>query len=144
MSGGEAAEEESEECCDATVENCHPDQSDSAGGSLLTSSFRGEEGVSNVDSVVNTETYGQDYVDSGENVNSNAPEVEETHNVHQSDDDHAQHQEDHEDVAQEEHGDDGHTEDGEEQVPHKLESNNFISFPGRVDLGVREEVRRVG
>jgi len=99
--------------------------------------------VSNVDCIIDTETNSKNNVDSREDIDGDAPEVEEADDVHEGGDDHHEDQDDHEDVAEKKHCDDGHTEDGEQQVPHQLEPYDLIRLPGRVDLTVREKVRRI-
>ena len=88
VSGGEAAEEEGEEGCEATVTDGSSNVGDCSAGSLLPRSLRAEVGVGDVDSVVHTETDGQDDVDGGQDVDGDPPEVEESHNVYECGDDH--------------------------------------------------------
>ena len=49
---------------------------------MLPRSLRAEVSVSDVNSVVNTEANSKDYVDSREDVNGDAPEVDEANNIH--------------------------------------------------------------
>ena len=142
VSGGEAAEEEGEEGCEASVTDGSSNVGDCSAGSLLPRSLRAEVGVGDVDSVVHTETDGQHDVHSGEDVDGEAPEVEESHDVHQGDDDHDEDDDADEEVPEEEEGDDGHTEEGEEEVPEELLADDLVRLPGRVDLAVTEEVGR--
>ena len=93
--------------------------------------------------IIHTKANSQDNVDSGEDIDGDAPEVEEADDVHQGGDDHHEDQDDHEDVAKEEHRDDGHTEDGEQQVPHQLKPDDLIRLPGRINLTMGEKVRRI-
>ena len=60
--------------------------------------------MTNMNTVVNTQTNRDDNVDAGDNVNVNIPEVEETHNVHQGHTDHHHHHEAHLDVGQQDEG----------------------------------------
>ena len=82
MSGGEAAEEESEEGGDAAVEHGEADEAHRGVCPLLPGARAGQEGVGDVDSVVHTEADSEHNVYSREDVDGDAPEVEETHNVH--------------------------------------------------------------
>ena len=90
--------------------------------------------MTNVNRVINTETYSQDNVDTTDDVNSDVPEVEEAHNVHQCQD-HSE--EDHErdsDVGQQ---DDDNSEDSSKSqanVPPQFITNNFICLPGSIHL----------
>ena len=70
--------------------------------------------MGDVDSVVHTETDGQHDVHSGEDVDGEAPKVEESHDVHQGDDDHDDDAD--EEVPGKEEGDDGYTEGGEKEI----------------------------
>ena len=88
VGGGEAAEEEGEEGCCSSVDDGSSDQFDSVGCSLLPTTRGHQEGVGDMDSVVHTETNGQHDVDCREDVDGDAPEVEEAHNVDESEDDH--------------------------------------------------------
>ena len=88
VSRGEAAEEEGEEGGEAPVTDGSSNVGDGSAGSLLPRSLRAEVGVSYVDRVVHTETDCQHDVHSGEDVDGEAPEVEESHDVHQGYDDH--------------------------------------------------------
>ena len=88
VSGGEATEEEGEKGGEAPVTDGSSNVGDSSAGSLFPRSLRAEVSVGDVDSVVHTETDGQHDVHSGEDVDGEAPEVEESHDVHQGDDDH--------------------------------------------------------
>jgi len=141
VSGGETAEEEGEEGGEAPVTDGSSNVGDGSAGSLLPRSLRAEVSVGDVDSVVHTETDGQHDVDGGEDVDGEAPEVEESHDVHQGDDDHDEDDDADEEVPEEEEGDDGHTEEGEQEVPQELLPDDLVRLPGRVDLAVTEEVR---
>ena len=98
--------------------------------------------MSYVDRVVHTETDRQHDVHSGEDVDGEAPEVEEAHDVDKGDDDHDEDDDADEEIPEEEEGDDGHTEEGEEEVPQQLLPDDLVRLPGRVDLAVTEEVGR--
>ena len=90
--------------------------------------------MGNMARVVDTESDRKDDIDAGDDVNGDAPEVEEANNIYEGSDDHDEGEEDHENVAEEEGGDDGHTEDGQQEVPHQLEAYDLIRLPGRVHL----------
>ena len=92
VSGGEAAEEEGEEGCEASVTDGSSNVGDCSAGSLLPRSLRAEVGVGDVDSVVYTETNGQHDVHCGEDVDGDAPEVEEPDDVGEGQDDRQNHQ----------------------------------------------------
>ena len=102
MGGGEAAEQERQEGCCSAVNYSGSDEFDGVGGSLLAAARGHQVGVGDVDSVVYTETDGQHDVHSGEDVDGEAPEVEESHDVHQGDDDHDEDDDADEEVPEEE------------------------------------------
>ena len=87
VGGGQATEGEGEEGGDTSVSDSSSYEGDSPAGSLLSAPLGPQEGVSNVDSVVNTQTDGQHDVDGGQDVDCEAPEVHEPNNVHQCHDD---------------------------------------------------------
>lgn len=88
VGGGEAAEEEGEEGCCSSVDDGCPDKFDSVGGSVLSTARGHQVGVGDVDSVVHTETDGEDDVDCRQDVDGDAPEVQKPNNVYESEDDH--------------------------------------------------------
>ena len=63
VGGGQATEGEGEEGGDTSVSDSSSYEGDSPAGSLLSAPLGPQEGVSNVDSVVNTQTDGQHDVD---------------------------------------------------------------------------------
>ena len=96
-----------------------------------------------MDSVVNTEAYGNDYVDTGYDIYCDIPEVEETNDVSESDDDHTQDREADLKVGHEEQSDQEDTDHGQPYISSQLIANNLISVPGSIYPLVREVVGRV-
>ena len=100
--------------------------------------------MGDMDRIVDTEANSQDDVDSRDDVNGDIPEMEEANNIHQGGSNHGKDKDDNKDVTEEESGDDGDAQDGEEQVPGELLSDDLICFPSRIDLTVGEQVWRLG
>ena len=120
MSGGEAAEEESEEGGDAAVEHGEADEAHRGVCPLLPGARAGQEGVGDVDSVVHTEADTEHNVDAGDDVNSDVPKVKKANDVGKTD---GNHEDDHEtdlDVAEEEECDDDHSSDRKAKVTPQL------------------------
>ncbi len=82
MSWWEAAEEESEEGGDAAIEDGEADQPDCAVSPLLPGAHTGQEGVSDVDSVVHTEADSEHNVYSREDIDGDSPKMEKANDVH--------------------------------------------------------------
>ena len=70
--------------------------------------------MSNVNTVVNTETNRDDNVDTGDNVNVDIPKVEESHDIHQGDPNHHHDHEAHLEVGKKKEGD--HKDAGQSQT----------------------------
>ena len=95
-----------------------------------------------MDGVVHTEPHCQDYVDAGDDVDGDVPEVEESDDVGETEGDH---EDDHEAdlyVTEEEEGDEDHAGDGEAEVPPEFSPNDDICLPAGVDLDMAEVVGR--
>ena len=86
---GEAAEDDGKEGGEAAVENCRTDRGDCLHCLVLSRPLRHHESESNVNGVVDAEADGQNYVDAGDDVDGDVPEVEEADDVSQGDPDDA-------------------------------------------------------
>ena len=101
-----------------------------------TNHLGNHEGKPNVDRIVNTKTDGKDDIDTGYNVDGDVPEVEEAHDVCEGDDDNADDVDADADVGKEQEGDNSDSSHGKTNVPPELKTNDFVGFPGSVDLAV--------
>ena len=93
-----------------------------------------------MDGVVHTETHCQDYVNAGDGVDSDVPEVKESDDVDETEGDH---EDDHDtdlEVTEEEESEEDHTGDGEAEVAPELYTSDDIRLPGGVVPGVTEVV----
>ena len=86
MRRGEPEEDECEECGEAAIEHRRPNGGEGSHCPLTAGSRRYEEGVTNVDRVVHTETHSQYDVDTGDNVDGDVPEMQEANDVHEGED----------------------------------------------------------
>ena len=91
---------------------------------MITITWGHNVGMTNVNTIVYTETNRDDNVDTGDNVNVNIPEEEEAHNVHQSNTDHHHYHQAHLDVGQQDEGDEEYADDTKSQVSPKFSSWN--------------------
>ena len=57
--------------------------------------------MTNMNRVVNTQSYGQNNIDATDDINGDVPEVEEANNIHKTNGDHENHHHTHLDVAEE-------------------------------------------
>ena len=94
------------------------------------------EGQPYVDRIVDTEPDGEDDVDARDDVDGDVPEVEEANDVSEGDDDDADDVDADAEVGEEEEGDDGDGSDGKSDISPELKTDDFVCFPGRVDLAV--------
>ena len=91
---------------------------------------------SNVDWVVDTKTNSENNVYAGDDVDGDVPEVEKADDVSEGDDDDADDVDADAEVGEEEEGDDGDGSDGKSDISPELKTDDFVCFPGRVDLAV--------
>ena len=86
--------------------------------------------------VVDAEADGQNYVDAGDDVDGDVPEVEEADDVSQGDPDDAHDINADLKVGEKEEGDDEDAGHGKANVPPELKADDLVRLPGRVDLAV--------
>ena len=87
VGGGRSQEDKSQQCGDPTIKNGRTNSVHCLQCPLPPTSGTNKVGMSYVDAVVNTQTDGKDNVDAGDNVYSDAPDMQKAHNVHQCEDD---------------------------------------------------------
>ena len=114
---------------EATVEDRHPHVKDGCLGSLLPGARDGEEGMTHVDRVVDTQTDGNDDVDGADHVNGDVPGVHEPAQVHQAEGDGEEDQDGAKDICQEDQGGQEDTGKGNAKVPEQLSGDHFIRLP---------------
>ena len=98
--------------------------------------------MSNVARIVNTESNSEDDADAGDDVNGDAPEVEETYEVNEGEKDGGEDKDTEAEAAKEEEGDDQHREQGKPQVPPQFTPNDLVRLPGGIHQGVAEGSRQ--
>ena len=88
--------------------------------------------------IVDTEADSKDDIDAGDDVDGDAPEVEEANEVDEGEEDGGEDEDAEAEAAEEKEGDDQDSEQGEPQVPPELASNDLVRLPGGVDLDEAE------
>ena len=102
-----------------------------------------KECMADVDGIVNAESNGQYNINTGNDINGDVPEVEESNNVCEGKN---HNQDDHDtdlEVAKKEKSNNEHTDHSQANVPPELIPDNLICFPSSVHFAVTECVRRV-
>ena len=94
--------------------------------------------MGNMARVVDTESDRKDDIDAGDDVNGDAPEVEETYEVNEGEKDGGEDKDTEAEAAEEEEGDDQHREQGKPQVPPQFTPNDLVRLPGGIHQGVAE------
>ena len=99
--------------------------------------------MANVNRVVDTESNSKDNIDTGDDVNCDAPEVEKSNNISEGT---KNNENDHDtdlNVAEKKESDNKNTNHSQSNVPPQLISNNLISLPSSIHFAVTESVRRI-
>lgn len=100
--------------------------------------------MGNMARIVDTEADSKDDIDAGDDVDGDAPEVEEANEVDEGEEDGGEDEDAEAEAAEEKEGDDQDSEQGEPQVPPELASNDLVRLPGGVHQGVAERCRKPG
>ena len=99
--------------------------------------------MANMNRVVNTQTNSEHNVDAGDDVNGDAPDMEETNNICESAD---HNDDDHEadlNVTKKKKGNNKYTDHSQANVPPEFITNDSVCLPGSIDPAVAESIRRV-
>jgi len=135
---GEGGQNEGKEGAEASVEDGRPNVPECLDSPLVSGAFVTNKIVSNVGSIVDTETHGDDQVDTRHHVYGQAPEVDESSNIdqgeHHTDEDHNAGG----NVLDEEDGGDEHTEQRDEHVAPEFGLDHLVRLPAGI-LGANGE-----
>ena len=134
MGVGEAAEDDGKEGGEAAVEDCRTNRGNCFDCFVLSRTLCHHESEPNVNGVVDAETYGQNYVDAGDDVNGDVPEVEEANDVGQGDADDAHDINANLNVCKKEEGDNEDAGHGKPDIPPELKADDLVRLPGSVHL----------
>ena len=93
-----------------------------------------------MDRVVHTEAYSNNNVDTGDDINSDVPEVEKTNNVNESDDNNPKNHQTDLEVGQKNESDDEDTKDGKTNISPQFKSNNLVRLPSCINLHKTESI----
>jgi hypothetical protein len=97
-------------------------------------------GMANMDRVVHTKSYSYHNVDTGDDINSDVPEVEKTNNVNEGDHNNPKNHQTDLEVGQKNESDDEDTEDGKTNISPQFKPNNLVCLPSCIDLDKSESI----
>ena len=98
--------------------------------------------MSKVNTVVHTETSGEDDVHAGDHVDGDVPEVEGPDHIHQGEHDAGHHHQTKVEVSQHDESHDSYGEKGKAKVPPELERDDGVSFPSLVNLNTEHLIEK--
>ena len=108
----------------------------------IIQTFRNQEGMTDMNRVVDTEPNSKNNVDTRNDINCDVPEVEKSNNISQSED---YNQDDHDtdlNVAEKKESNNKNTNHSKSNISPKLIADNLISFPSSVNFAMAKSVRR--
>ena len=134
---GAAQEDQGEEGGDSPIHDGGSNVDHSSHSSLPLIAPGQQEGMADVDAVVDAQPNGEDNVDAGDDINGDAPEVKKANNVSECEDNGEDNQETDLDVGEEQEDHSSNAGQGQEDVPPQLMSNDLIRLPSSIDLNMQ-------
>ena len=98
--------------------------------------------MGNVAGIIDTKSNSKDDVDAGDDVDGDAPEMEEAYEVNKGEEDGGNDEKAETKAAEQEKGDDGDGEQDETKVPPKLPPDDLINLPSDIGQRVAERARQ--